>query len=151
MPWRDPPNVDVNDPEYQWPHWEFDMDKRAVFGTLHEQFNTTRMFIQEPRNFLDDVREIARGSKCQREFFSRLEIRKNERLAAIREAIKMLDTFELGGHYDEMSDRQRLSFSEVRQKATLDLLVGFFFTFASTNSRGQPPRIGMSPKSSRSG
>ncbi|KLU82694.1 hypothetical protein MAPG_01763 [Magnaporthiopsis poae ATCC 64411] len=73
-------------PNWDWPWDKFELEPDALFTTLHERFNTRTCPIQEFRGFLLDVRQCARDSDDQAEFYANLDRRRDERVAELERA-----------------------------------------------------------------
>lgn len=89
MPWRAPPRYDfVRDPQYQWPSWLVGYRMDALFGELHERFNTAPLFLQDHISFHRDVLELAFASEDKADFEARLQKRRDERLEELTSAFE---------------------------------------------------------------
>lgn len=87
MPWRAPPCVDfVEEPQYQWPSWLVGHRMDALFGELHERFNTAPLFLLDHVSFHRDVLELVIASENKAEFEARLQKRRDERLEEMTRA-----------------------------------------------------------------
>lgn len=139
MPWRDPPEVDFDKcEEYRWPFWNVDLEEEDLFGILHKRFNTTQMFVQDPKAFHKDVCEMAYLASDQADFYDRLKERSDKRLEELKSALKVLDLLDSGGFYN-LDDKQNFAFFRTRRFASLDCLILFFASFLGPNHRGQLP------------
>lgn len=145
MPWRPPPVVDFDQqPEYRWPFWKVGLDEASLFGELHERFNTTRMFIQDPDAFHHDVNDIARHVSDKADFFARMQQRRDQRLDELKEIRENILHFVLSGH-QRMDDDQIFYYLRLNRFATLDCLVALCASFLGQDERGQVPSLGSPP------
>ncbi|KAH6988715.1 hypothetical protein EDB80DRAFT_730826 [Ilyonectria destructans] len=141
MPWRPPPVVDFDQqPEYRWPFWKVGLDEAALFGELHERFNTTRMFIQDPDAFHHDVNDIARHASDKADFLSRMQQRRDQRLDELKEIRENIFHFILSGH-QRINDDQMFYYLRLNRFATLDCLVALCASFLGPDERGQVPSL----------
>lgn len=74
MPWQTKPIVPDLDKEYGWPAWTI-LNEENLFGELHERFNTTPFFIQDPESFHRDVGELVREAHDKDHFYRLMEQR----------------------------------------------------------------------------
>ena len=87
MPWRHPPRVDfLKEPEYQWPSWFVGYSMDALFGELHQRFNTMPFFLLDRVSFHRDVFELCIASEDKADFEARLQKRRDERFEEMTRA-----------------------------------------------------------------
>lgn len=73
------PQVDFSQPEWFWPSWKFGLPLDSCFSSLHDNFNTFRIPIQETRAFHADVVETSSIATSLEEFHALLRQRQKQR------------------------------------------------------------------------
>lgn len=73
------PQVNFSQPEWFWPSWKFGLPLQACFGSLHDEFNTFHIPIQETRAFHADVVETSSIAKDLDELRALLRQRREQR------------------------------------------------------------------------
>ncbi|RSL78392.1 hypothetical protein CEP51_008268 [Fusarium floridanum] len=142
MSWRKPPRVNFEEQaEFRWPFWKLGLKEDDLFGDLHERFNTVPMFIQDPDAFHRDVNEIARQSLDKKDFYSRLQQRRDQRLDELKDMDEKIGALHLSG-YNRLTNDQRFHRLRLECFASLDCLVAFFASFLTPNERGVAPSLG---------
>jgi hypothetical protein len=59
---------DMDDPDWVWPAWKFDMKRKDLFTKLRGQYNTYSSTIQDPEAFHHKISEICHEADSVAEF-----------------------------------------------------------------------------------
>jgi hypothetical protein len=78
---------DMDDPDWAWPAWKFDMKREDLFTKLHDQYNTYSSAIQDPEAFHHDISEICHKANSVAEFHRLAGGRKHQRLSELNKAL----------------------------------------------------------------
>ncbi len=79
---------DMDDPDWTWPAWKFDMKREDLFTKLHDQYNTYSSTIQDPEAFHHDIYEICHEANSVAEFHRLAGDRKHQRLSELDKALE---------------------------------------------------------------
>ncbi|KAF4999468.1 hypothetical protein FDECE_11504 [Fusarium decemcellulare] len=143
MPWAEAPKVDFREErKYRWSCGHLGLKESALFGELHERFNTVPMFIQDPEAFHCDVDAIARQSSTQEEFFASLQARREERLEELNQMRRRISILFILG-YSTLSIKQEIRSVDLSAFASLDSLVAFLASLLGPDEHGNHPREDM--------
>ncbi|KAK8013507.1 hypothetical protein PG991_009100 [Apiospora marii] len=116
-------------PEWLWPAYKFDLDPDDQFATLHEQFNTWKMPLQNAHALHADLSDLAHAHTTKDNLFHDLErrrqLRSKEMLVAWEEIALAL------GMKESIleSDDRWAKFTQLSQTRALDALIAFLYTF----------------------
>lgn len=143
MPWRDPPRFDFDEqPEFRWPFWQVGHKRDDLFGVLHDRFNTTSMFIQDPDAFHHDVAELASSVSGREEFLTKLQDRRDQRLNELKDFQMNIAALIMNG-FNSMNDDQMKSFINLCRNASFDSLIAFWVSFLAPDRYGIEPSLGL--------
>ncbi len=145
MPWGKPPDIynggDEIDPHLEWDYWEAELPPEALFGELHDRFNTTTIPIQGFHTFHKDVAEISRKALSPEQFFSDMEERKQQRLKELHDAVRpILNNVDWLTKHSYFNSEQACTFISLNQTGSFSCLLKFLASFIPPNCR---ERIGM--------
>ena len=130
-------------PRYVWPCDRFGLLPEALFNDLHPRFNTTPMFIQDFDSFYADVNAVALEAESLADLYKRLEVRRDQRLGEVREAIEDLKNHE--NYWSAFTSKDFGNFRGLMRYATLGHLVRFIASLLESTNRTPIPSPSRSP------
>ena len=80
----------MDDPNIAWPAWKFGLKRDDLFTTLHDQYNTYTLSLQDPEAFHADVYEISHEADSTEEFHRLMADRRGQRLRELHESLESL-------------------------------------------------------------
>ncbi|RKU43735.1 hypothetical protein DL546_005542 [Coniochaeta pulveracea] len=78
----------MDDPASSWPFWKFGFKKDDLVTTLHDQYNTYPIPIQDPEAFHHDVFECSQEAGTTEDFHRLLASRKEQRLRELNGSLE---------------------------------------------------------------
>jgi hypothetical protein len=128
-------------PEWRWPAWTLGMDLEDLFTTLHQQYNTGTIPLQDFQAFHHDVNELSRKAKTPEEFHrlmaERSEFRRKELLKSFESVAQQLagqpSLLETPASYEHAT--------ALFGTQSLDSLVRYFASFMELNAGKNERRL----------
>ena len=80
----------MDDPGLFWPAWKFGLKRDDLFTSLHDQYNTVTLSLQDPEAFHADVYEISHEADSTEEFHRLMADRRGQRIRELHESLESL-------------------------------------------------------------
>ncbi|KAF5128377.1 hypothetical protein E5D57_009316 [Metarhizium anisopliae] len=118
----------MEDFDWIWPAWKFDLKMDDEFKQLHEQYNTFPSSIQDARAFHHDLLEISSNATTIEGFYRAMADRKQRRLDELNDSLGSVSV-EIVANPSLMAAAQWEHAVQLFRTGSLDSLVIYFTSY----------------------
>ncbi|EJP60727.1 uncharacterized protein BBA_10326 [Beauveria bassiana ARSEF 2860] len=122
----------MDDLEWAWPAWKFDLKMHDGFEQLHAKYNTFPSAIQNRQSFHCDLLEIATIATTKEELYKELAIRKQMRIFELTQELESL-SYEIVANPGLIAATQWHHAIQVFRTKSFDSLVGYFASYIGSD------------------